>query len=333
VVKPLSSNPQAVEFYQRAVYELKSYTLERRLQAYTNLTEAVKLDPGFVEAYYELFRVYFDNTDGDKLPPHYNMLANWREVAEKLRQVAPNSVQYHTANSGIIFQEWKFEEAIKESSLAVQVDPKFWMAHGAYAWCVLYGHGDAETALNEYQIAEQLDPSDVTIQFLMADCFLMERKFDLAIKQLSKTLLLEPRVPDIHLTLGVAYEAEKQYDKALDEYEQWDLLRGQDTEITKTDYQRRRSVLHEKGPRGWWQAQLDEARKDPHADPYSMAQRCARLGNTNEVFALLDRACNEHNGSMTSLLEDDCFDPFHGDPRFQKLVKKMGFHPIAGAVR
>ena len=32
---------------------------ERHQQAYTNLAEAVKLDPGFVDAYYKMFRSLF----------------------------------------------------------------------------------------------------------------------------------------------------------------------------------------------------------------------------------------------------------------------------------
>ena len=58
-----------------------------------------------------------------------------------------------------------------------------------------------------------------------------------------------------------------------------------------------------------------------------MAVLNARLGSTDEVFPLLDQAYKEHNGWMEFLLESDCFDPLHGDPRFQQLVKMMGFRP------
>jgi serine/threonine protein kinase/tetratricopeptide (TPR) repeat protein len=332
VTRPLSENPEALGLYQQALYELKGDTFERRQKAYTNLVEAVRLDPKFVDAYYQMFEVYFD-AFGDKLPPHYNQLANWRTVAEKLRQVNPNSVQYHTVNSLVKFWDWKFDDAIEESMLAIKLDPKFLRAHGVYADEVLLAHGDVDTALREFRIAERIDHSDVIIQTLLGDPFNMQRKFDQAIEQCSKAVQLEPQATVTHANLGDAYESAKQYDKAMDEYEQFDLLNGRDPEQTKAWYEKMRSALHEKGPRGRWQAQLDEAKKDPHADPYWMAQLCARLGDTNEVFLLLDRAFREHSASMQYLLLNDCWDPFRDDPRFQELVEKIGFHPIPGAFR
>ncbi len=221
VNRPLSTNPQAEELYQQAVYEIKSDTLDRHLQAYTNLVEAIRLDPKFVDAYYKMTEVYFGSF-GDKLPPYYNEETNSRAAVKKLGEVSPNSAQYHTASSLAKFNDWKFEEAIVEAALAIKLDPRFLRAHGVHAWYLELTHGDAETALREYEIAEQIDPTDMTIQEVMAGPFLMERKFDLAVKQLSKAIQLEPRSTGLRYDFASALEADKQYDKALDEYEQFD---------------------------------------------------------------------------------------------------------------
>ena len=321
VTRPLSSNPQAEQLYQQAVFELQHGEIDRIRQAYTNLTEAVKLDPRFLDAYYKMFEAFFY---GDQFPPHYNQIANTRMVADKLRVLGPDSAEYHTVNSFIKFHDWKFEEAIKEAALARKTDPNFLRAHGLYAWYVLYAHGDAETALREYRIAEQIDGADMIIQNVLAGPFMMKRKFDLAIKQLNTAIQLERLYPQNHYDLASAYEADKQYDKAIDENEQGDLIDASDPENTKARYQKQRVILHEQGPHGWWQAQLDLATQDPHADPYWMAQLNARLGNANEVFSLLDRAYKEHNDSMAFILGNNCFDPFHDDPRFKELLVKIG---------
>ena len=97
----------------------------------------------------------------------------------------------------------------------------------------------------------------VTVQILLACPFLLERKFDLAIAQVNQTMQLEPRTTQLHLNIANAYEANKQYDKALDEYEQFDIylewLKGGNLEQTTAWYQHLRVALHEKGPRGRWQ--------------------------------------------------------------------------------
>jgi serine/threonine protein kinase len=336
VTRPLSANPQAVELYQQAVYEMKSDTIERRLQAYTNLTEAVKLDPGFIDAYYAMFEVYFDSYVGDKLPPHYDELANFREAVKKLRRLAPNSAQYHAAKSTVEFEEWHFDEAIAEASLAIKSNPKFLRARSNYGSYICLTCGDAVTALRELGIAEQIDPNDQYVRIDEAIAFSMARRFDLAVKQFLLLLDLEPRTTQLHLNLGDAYESDRQYEKALDEYEKFDLLNGRDPVQTKAWYQKLRTALHKQGPRGYWQAELDEVVSNPSLDPpypYRMARINARLGNTNEVFQFLNQAYNSRDDGMKFLLCDDCFDFIHGDPRFHQLVKKMGFHPIPGVIR
>ena len=326
VVKPLSANPQAEELYQQAVYEMNSQELERIQQAYTNLTEAVKLDPGFVDAYYKMFETYFTDF-GDKLPPHYNQAANVRMVAEKLRMLSPDSAEYHVVDSFVKFHDWKFDEAIEEAALAKKINPNFVRAHGLNAWYLELAHGDAVAALREYRIAEQLDSSDAIIQCVLGGPYYLERKYDQAIEQYQRAVKLEPRGAFARENLAAAYEANKQYDEAIDEYEQFDLLSGADPAQTRAWYQKMRTALHEKGPRGWWQAQLDGARLDPHADPYWLARLNGRLGNINEIFSFLNQAYKEHDGSMILLLEDDCWDPFRADQRFQELLKTVGFHP------
>jgi serine/threonine protein kinase/Tfp pilus assembly protein PilF len=326
VARPLSSNPQAEKLYQQAVYEMQSQELERIQQAYTNLAEAVKLDPGFVDGYYKMFETYF-TVFGDKLPPHFNQAANVRVVAEKLRMLSPDSAEYHTVDSYVKFQDWKFDEAIEEAALAEKINPNFVRAHGLNAMYFELAHGDAEAALREYRIAERLDPSDVIIQAVMGGPYYLERKYDQAIEQYQRAANLEPRDAYAHGFLATACEANKQYDEAINEYEQFDLLSGEDSAQAKAWYQKMRTALHDKGPRGWWQAQLDDARQDPHADPYWTARLNARVGNTNETFSLLNQAYKEHNRSMSALLEDDCWDPFRADPRFQELLKKIGFRP------
>jgi serine/threonine protein kinase len=324
--RPLSANREAVRLYQQAVYEQKSETLDRLQQAYTNLTEAVRLDSGFLDAYYQMMESYFFIL-GDKLPPHYNQRANLFMVTEKLRQLNPNSARYHTVNSVVQFYDWKFEEAIAEAGLAIKLDPKLLRAHGLYAWYMLLARGDSVTALREYRVAEQIAPSDVKVQGALGGPFYVERKFDQAIKQFNKALQLEPRATMSRFHLACAYEGDKQYDRAIDEYENFDLLRGEAPAKTKMWYQRMRSDLHARGPRGWWQAQLDEARQNPSPDHYYMARLCARLGYINEVFSLLDRAYKAHEGEMFRLIEDDAWDTLRGDSRFQELMNKMGLGP------
>jgi len=330
---PLSKNPQAVELYQQAVYQLHSGTTDRHMLAYTNLLEAVKLDPEFVDAYYMIAEAYFN---GDFMPPYYNQLTNTRVVVAKLRELSPDSAQYYAADSSVKFMEWKFDDAIREIRLAIKLNPKFVRAHTWYGNYMMLIYADAETALKEYRIAEKLDPADETIQRDLGESYFLERKYDEAIKQYNMALQLEPRAVGTYYDLFEAYEAAGQHDKALDSDEQFILAGGWgklNPEKVAAFYQVLRKALREQGPRGVWEARLKDARlkdarKDPLTDTGWIAVCYGQLGDTNEMMHYLNRAYNEHNGSMISLLYDAYWDPYRADPRFQELVRKMGFHPI-----
>ena len=69
------------------------------------------------------------------------------------------------------------------------------------------------------------------------------------------------------------------------------------------------------------------------SNPYDTARLHARLGNTNEVFTLLNKAWDERSGGMGYLLVDDCWDPLRDHPRFKALLEKVGYSRVQGRMR
>jgi tetratricopeptide (TPR) repeat protein len=333
-VQPLKRNPEAVTLYGLAIQELQSDRLERRLQAYSNLTEAVKLEPKWVEPLYAKFEAYSDYYIGEKMPPHYNSYSNFCDVRDQLGKRFPDSAQYHVANSVIKWEDWEFEEAIKEAQMAVTRDPTFFPGHLNHSAYVCLAYGDADQALQEMEQAEQNNNRyDGWVHQCRYHAFLLKGRIDLAIQELlSISEWFEGHSTQLHLMLAHAYEDNRQYDQALEEHEKFDsVLLNQNsakTEESKAWYLKLKSELTNHGPRAVWQVELDFARSQPEPDNYGMAKLSARLGNTNEVFRLLNLAYTNHDGEMQFLLTEPCFASLHGDRQFGELVTKMGFHPV-----
>jgi serine/threonine protein kinase len=321
--RPWSTNAQARAFFNRAVQDLQSKAPDRGQRAYANLAEAVKADPRFLDAYYLMFETGFH---GNEVPG-----GNYR-IAKFLEELAPDSAQFHTVNSMIKFNEWSFDDAISEAKLAIKKDPDLMRAHGLYGWYLELAKGDAEAARREYEHADKIAPPDLVIQTIMAGPYVMKRRYDLAIKQLTKAIQLDPNATAPHEFLSEVYEADTNYDKAIDEHETWKLLSGEDPTYTTNWHQNMRSILHDNGPgggpRGWWLAQLDGQKKYPDVDPYWKAQIYARLGKTNEVVAFLNQAYTNHNPQMNQLLEDDHWDAYRSDDWFKELLKNVGFTKV-----
>jgi hypothetical protein len=69
-----------------------------------------------------------------------------------------------------------------------------------------------------------------------------------------------------------------------------------------------------------------------NVDPsYFTACVYAGLGDNDKAFEYLDQAYKNHSTLMIALISDWWLRSLHGDPRFEELVKKIGFPVVPGA--
>ncbi len=326
--RPLSLDADALGLYYRACYEVRNRGLESLLAAYTNLTVAVRMDPGFVAAYFKMVELYFGPL-GNRLPPHYNQAENFRTVAAKLRQVAPNSVQYHTANSLVEFMDWNFDAAIAEAAQAIKLDRNFMRAHGFYGYYVLFARGDADTALKEYETALNLDPerNDTTIKGLLGGPYYFKREYAMAVEKGIEAVEMERQNPFAHLNLAEAYLAVGDYSRCLEEHRQGELACGAKPDDVEPRYEKLREALT-RGPEAMWRELLAELESNANSDPYDKAVLHARLGEWDEAISLLKQAFERRSRAMFAILGEPCWDAVRSEPWFQDGLARSGFRPV-----
>ena len=61
-----------------------------------------------------------------------------------------------------------------------------------------------------------------------------------------------------------------------------------------------------------------------YVDPYPLAAIYAALGEKDEAFRLLGKACAARSGSMPWLAVDPFWYSIHSDPRYTDLLRRMG---------
>jgi len=326
--RPLSGNAKALDYYDLACYQIRNRALETLLPAYANLTEALRLDPGFVDAHFKMFELYFGPL-GNYLPPRTNYLENLRDVATKLRKVAPDSVQYHTANSWMEFLDSNFDRAIAEARLAIQKNPKFLRAHAYYAYYLLKFYGDADASLREYETALNLDPerNDTTIKALLYEPYLFKREFDMAIQKGREAVELERRNPFAHYNLAQVYLTVGQYANCLDELKAGDVACGAKPETIEPRYEKLHKALAV-SPQELLKVRLVEVNANPNSDAYDKALLHARLGEWGAAVALLKQAFDKKpSRAMVGILGEPCWDSVRNEKWFQAGLEKMGFCP------
>ncbi len=61
-----------------------------------------------------------------------------------------------------------------------------------------------------------------------------------------------------------------------------------------------------------------------YVSPYDIARQYALMGDRDHTFEWLEKAYAERSGPMESIKLEDSFEPFHSDPRYIDLLKRMG---------
>jgi tetratricopeptide (TPR) repeat protein len=105
-----------------------------------------------------------------------------------------------------------------------------------------------------------------------------------------------------------------------------ELGRGRSAEELKPKYDALRQAVSELGAIGYWRARLEQAQRRPNPEdrPYEMASILAQLGRKAEALDWLEKA-HARRDHMTDLLFDHYWDGLRDEPRFQALLKKVGF--------
>jgi hypothetical protein len=82
--------------------------------------------------------------------------------------------------------------------------------------------------------------------------------------------------------------------------------------------------------KGYWQRRLElmkeQAKRDSQFDQYSLASMYARLGQKEQAFACLEKAYEDRR-PFIYLKIDPNLDNLRSDPRFTRLLRRIGLEP------
>jgi serine/threonine-protein kinase len=143
------------------------------------------------------------------------------------------------------------ESAIDLFSKAVELDPKFALAHSGLGVCevnyVLKGMGGIEhyaKARDAFDRALEIDPKLVEPRVRMIYVDLIEGRSETARKEIRRLVRSAPNEPSVHSVAAYVYRLSGQYDKAL---EAWDrLLKISPSDIVFAAYNRARIFIYQR---------------------------------------------------------------------------------------
>ncbi len=314
-------NPEAHENYLKGLYFWNRITGADLATSISYFKKAIALQPDYSLAYAALSRTYISTATYSNAPT--------REVAPKIRAAALKALELDSTlgephmHLGTTYgYNYQWPEAEREFKRGIELEAGNAVAHRMYSNGYLVVVGRLEESLAELNRSAQLDPVSPYGTQAIAKTLYYLRRYDDAIDEFGRALVLEPNFGLTHRGLGLAYVQKGMFPQAVAELESARRQLGNDSWTTsllgyvyaragRTDQARQiLNTLLEQSHRG----QL-------HAGP--LAQVYLGLGDKDRAFECLRDAIEQREGANLYLIADPMYDPLRPDPRFADLLHRM----------
>ena len=309
-------NPEAHDLYMKGKYHYFKFNKEQLEKANDYFQQAIDVDPNYAQAYAGLAASYeflawagYMSRDEAKSKT-MALLSRALEIDNTLAEV-------HLALAGVrivLFRDRIGGE--KEIKLALALNPNLAEAHYENAFYLMSAGRFAESIASAKQ-AQQLDP--LSYKYLLAYMYTYARQYDQAIAQHQYLAELEPKKTTAYNYLANVYEQMGRYEDAVEARQKAMAL----SEIFSEEIEELGRVYSKDGPKGYWMWRLEKLKSWDEPRSYLVAQIYAQLGDKEQAFVWLEKACENNDRGLYRLKVEPLLDPLRDDPRFGEMLRRM----------
>lgn len=319
--KHATENAEAYQFYVKGRFYLAQRTQESLYKALDQFNQAVAKDPNYAQAYTgqaDAYILLFDRewiSKGEASP-------KIRSAAQRAIELDPTLAEPHAALAVLKeAADWDWAGAEAEYRKAIELNPNDVTSHHWYS-NLLWDLGRFKEAMAEIEKALALDPASPQINANHAGLLSDLHRYDDALAEFSRLIAANPEFPVYYGFRSSVY---------------W-RLGNQDAFVADTVMAMKKNGSPERAEAfaaGYRQAQLkgacaalievlkNESQRE-YVSPNEFAVNYARMGDRDHTFEWLEKGYAERSGRMEYIKTEEAFEPFHSDPRYIDLLKRMG---------
>jgi serine/threonine-protein kinase len=319
LVKPTTADLEAYHLFLQGRYFWNQRTEMGLRRAAEHFERAIQRDSTFAAAYAGLADVYV-------VLPHYSDVPG-REAYPRAMQAVTRALvldstlaEAYTSLAALLADwKWDWHGAERAYRRAIELNPGYPTArhwYGEYLGQV----GLPDKAVEELGRAQELDPLSRIIGSDFAWALYLDHRYDSAIAQARQTLELDPNFPPAHVQLARVYLAQERHAEAMAELQKAIQLAGRIPGNQRLlAYAYARSGQREKALK-----LIREFQERWPDEPASIALAYVGLGRREQAFRWLEQAVEMRDGSLTFIIFEPLLDPLRSDPRFSKVLSRMG---------
>src|SRR5262245_5040827 len=323
-------NTESIEAYQlylKALYYYNKLTPADLRKAIEYSQQAIEKDSRYARAYATLAASYavLSGIGGGGTVPPKELYQKSMPAVTKALELDDSLAEAHTALAWIRFQdEWEFVGAEREFKRSLQLDPDVALDHQAYAYYLL-AMGRQDEAFAEIKRAEKLDPASVVVATAIAEFFFHTRQYDRSLDQCRKAIEMNPNFVRPHGFLALAYRMKGMDEEALAEYlKAYALFGGPPERLAAA-----KEAYMKSGWKAFWQRLLDnlkEQAKGGYVRAWPFVNFYSQVGDKDQAFEWLQKAYDDRDGGLILLKYGwPQYDNLRSDPRFDEILRKIGF--------
>ena len=321
IAKRSTDNPEAYAAYIRGRYLWRKRGPDDLKRSLTFFEKAIKIDPDYASAHsgladcYQLFAEY-------RIMPTAEAFAKARNAARKALGLDESLAEAHTSLAYILaFYDWNWEEAEKSFKRAIELKPNYATAHQWYAeYLIVVGRFDeAKSAIFK---AEELDPLSPVIGTDIATLYHTTKQPAKTVEKADAILESDPDFAWAHGFRYLGYYKLGEKDKAIEAVLNWGLHNEIKSEEEVRELQK---IYRDSGWNAFWRRYISQMKEKPGiflAWDYALCY--IYLEDYETAIDWLEKSFEKRERFIVGIKYDPLTDPLRSNPRFQKLVAKLG---------
>jgi TolB-like protein/Flp pilus assembly protein TadD len=315
----------AYEAYLKGRYHVNKVTTDDLRKAVTCFKQAIEQSNDFAPAYAGLADCYISfgaTPHGGERPTDVMPLA--KTFALRALEVDPNLAEAHVELAMVKWRyDWDWPAAAEEFDRAIELSPGLAAARQRYGW-YLWALGRHDESIAQTTRALKDDPLSVWTRATLGLAFYYARRYDGAIQQLTDTLEMDANFMAAHVFLAFAFEQKKMFAEAIREFQE--ALRLVAAPGTRAHLAHAYAASGNAVEARRIVGELVEMMRQRYLQAYCLVPVYAALGDIDEAFAWLARACDERDGWIVYVNVDPRLDGLRSDVRFADVLRRIGLN-------
>jgi len=315
-----TESSEAYQLYVKGRYYLEQRTPESLHNAIDHFNQATAKDPTYAQAFAGLAKTYVVLFDRQMIS-HDEASPKIRSATQRAIELDPTLGEPHAALAVLKEADWDWAGAEAEYRKAIGLNPNDPTSYHWYG-ILLQNLGKPKEGLEEIEKALALDPASPQINANHVSILTDLHRYDEAMAESNRLIAANSEFPPFYgYRSSVYWRLGNQDAYVADAVMQMKKIGHlEEAEAFAAGY--RKAKL-----KGACNARIELLRNKSQREyvaPYEIAVNYGRMGDRDQTFQWLEKAYAERSGRMEYIKVEDAFIPFHSDPRYTDLLKRMG---------